>query len=697
LSTDDGGFDRSILIEGGTTNFGVFTGTGVWQPTAVRTNEWQHVAVVFRTNDIEFYLNGTRFQYGSAPQGQGTRLPLNLGRNPGFGEPFAGRIDEVTIYDRALSTAEIQTICAAGTAGKYLPVTDRPQITSHPQSLRTTNGSGVSFSVTAASTAPLIYQWRKDGTNLLDGGRITGAMTTTLTISPVQKTDEGKYTFVASNSFGSLISAEAVLTILETGPGFLHCEIYQGIDGAMIADLTSQAKFIQHQPEVITNWHQFEGPRDVADNYGLKVYGYLHPPQTGDYVLAIASDDASQLWLNLTGPPLEKQLIAQTATFVSYRDFGVFPQQRSASLRLEAGRRYYIEALMKEGNGGDHLSVAWQRPGQTSLEIIAGAYLSCEGVPADQPVITQGPKSQLAAVGTSISLSVLASGSPPLSYQWRKNGVALEGQRTSVLVLASAQLPDSGSYSVVVGNAVGSMESQPAKVWVYVAGPGSVICETYEGIPGVWVTDLTVQAKFIQHQPDAVTNWNQFDGPRDVADSFGRKVYGYLHPPQTGDYYFYVASDDNSELWLSPDDNPTHKVRVCHVIGYKGYQDYLATPEQKSAAQYLEAGRRYYVEALMKENSGGDHLSVAWQLPGQSNIQVIGGHYLSSGIEPVVPSPVRLSIVCDGTWLKIQWSGPAKLQQALKVNGPWQDATVTSPYRIEPGMESVFFRAVSEP
>ncbi|MCC7373739.1 MAG: IPT/TIG domain-containing protein [Verrucomicrobiales bacterium] len=116
LSADDGNYDRSLLVEG--TRFGVFTGWGVWTPALISFNQWQHVAVVFSPTNLDFYKNGERFTLGQAPSGQASGYKLQLGRNPGYGEYFQGRIDEVSVYDRALSTAELQAIVAAGSAGK---------------------------------------------------------------------------------------------------------------------------------------------------------------------------------------------------------------------------------------------------------------------------------------------------------------------------------------------------------------------------------------------------------------------------------------------------------------------------------------------------------------------------------------------------------------------------------------------------
>ena len=89
-----------------------------------------------------------------------------------------------------------------------------PQVTSHPVSLTdVVPGSGVQFSVEATGTAPLSYQWKKDGVNLTDGGRIKGASTSTLSITAVQKSDEAEYTCVVSNTAGTVTSNAATLTL----------------------------------------------------------------------------------------------------------------------------------------------------------------------------------------------------------------------------------------------------------------------------------------------------------------------------------------------------------------------------------------------------------------------------------------------------------------------------------------------------
>ena len=89
-----------------------------------------------------------------------------------------------------------------------------PRVTSEPVGLTNSEpGSDACFHVKATGTEPLSYQWQKDGVNLTDGGRIKGATTAKLSITAVQKSDEGGYTCVVSNTAGTVTSKPATLTL----------------------------------------------------------------------------------------------------------------------------------------------------------------------------------------------------------------------------------------------------------------------------------------------------------------------------------------------------------------------------------------------------------------------------------------------------------------------------------------------------
>ena len=112
-------------------------------------------------------------------------------------------------------------------------------------------------------------------------------------------------------------------------------------------------------------------------------------------------------------------------------------------------------------------------------------------------------------------------------------------------------------------------------------------------------------------------------------DLYGARFRGYVHPPVTGQYTFWIAADDSAELWLSPDDRAENKRRICQAAEWSlFFHNWWQNSEQESSPMILEAGRRYYIEALHKEGGGGDFFSVAWQPPG-SELEVISGADLS--------------------------------------------------------------------
>ncbi|MBC8096986.1 MAG: immunoglobulin domain-containing protein [Akkermansiaceae bacterium] len=92
-------------------------------------------------------------------------------------------------------------------------LTNPPGIITHPLSRSVKSGTNVSFTVLAQSTSPLSYQWRKNGTNLFDDGRIGGAASAALAISSLVEADSGLYSVLVTNAYGSVISSNAVLLV----------------------------------------------------------------------------------------------------------------------------------------------------------------------------------------------------------------------------------------------------------------------------------------------------------------------------------------------------------------------------------------------------------------------------------------------------------------------------------------------------
>ena len=91
------------------------------------------------------------------------------------------------------------------------------------------------------------------------------------------------------------------------------------------------------------------------------------------------------------------------------------------------------------------------------------------------PAITAQTNSQTVLAGANASFSVDATGTAPLSYQWRKDGVAIFGATAATLILSSVQSIDAGSYTVVITNSAGSTTSNAATLAVTIPNPGRLI------------------------------------------------------------------------------------------------------------------------------------------------------------------------------------------------------------------------------
>jgi hypothetical protein len=137
--------------------------------------------------------------------------------------------------------------------------------------------------------------------------------------------------------------------------------------------------------------------------------------------------------------------------------------------------------------------------------------------------------------------------------------------------------------------------------------------------------------------PDLTDYRTTFEIEINSANNFGTRMRAYLCPPFTGSYTLYIASDDNSQLWLSTNANPASASQIAYVSSYTSSRQWTKLTSQTSNPVYLTAGTLYYIEALMKEGTGGDNLAVGWTLPGWlSSVTVIDGQYLV----PVVPEAV---------------------------------------------------------
>ena len=149
---------------------------------------------------------------------------------------------------------------------------------------------------------------------------------------------------------------------------------------------------------------------------------------------------------------------------------------------------------------------------------------------------------------------------------------------------------------------------------IHAGEPGKMTREVWSELPGPQLSAFTAGVRYKQ-PADAVSTFTGSVAPSDPVADFAARIRATLTVPVTGDYTFWIASDDDSELRLSMDGSKFHAVKIASLSGYVKPQAWDVKPSQKSAAIHLTAGQKYLIEALHKNGGRLNHLAIAWQAP----------------------------------------------------------------------------------
>jgi hypothetical protein len=189
------------------------TGNNVFSlvaPQPLQAAQWSHIAATYDGAMLRLYINGVTVAQTSYSAGifAGTS-DAGIGAVPfqqnAWYLPWSGGLDEISLYNRALSDDEILGIYSADLTGKCLVP---PLIAVQPQSLAVPLNEDAIFSPKVLGSKPLRYQWRFNGTNLLNA---TGSR---LALEHVQSNNVGNYSFIVTNTLGRATSSVATLTLL---------------------------------------------------------------------------------------------------------------------------------------------------------------------------------------------------------------------------------------------------------------------------------------------------------------------------------------------------------------------------------------------------------------------------------------------------------------------------------------------------
>lgn len=253
-------------------------------------------------------------------------------------------------------------------------------------------------------------------------------------------------------------------------PGLVKRQWFNGITGDNnVQRVLEHPKYINNTPDYSCLTNLFEANNaDTCDNCGEQVVGVFVPKVSGDHVFYLAADDGATLFFGTDATPASKVRIANEPVWSSRRLWtgeaegggrGTPPANVSAPISLIAGKRYYIEAVVKEGGGGDHVAVAVQEPGAPvpgngSTPITAG-YLGVftQPDPAATVSITQHPANVTTVENQTATFTAAATGSSPacgsrVTYQWQKNGVNIPGAVGATLTIDRVSLADDGAQIV---------------------------------------------------------------------------------------------------------------------------------------------------------------------------------------------------------------------------------------------------------
>ncbi|GGK85703.1 hypothetical protein GCM10011405_36930 [Rufibacter glacialis] len=195
---------------------------------------------------------------------------------------------------------------------------------------------------------------------------------------------------------------------------------------------------------------------------------------------------------------------------------------------------------------------------------------------------------------------------------------------------------------------------------------GSITREYWAEVAGTSISDIPLGTP-----PTSTSQLPSFEAPSYVADNYAQRLRGFLCVPATGEYTFYLAGDDQCELWLGTGADPASRQRIAFVSEWNHPREWEKYASQRAATLTLQANTRYYLEALHKEAGGGDNLAVGWLTPGSSAIEVIPGSNLAPFHSPGNQLPiVALTSPSQGATFNV----PASITLAAEASDP--DGTI---------------------
>ena len=346
-----------------------------------------------------------------------------------------------------------------------------PGITIQPQSQTNNAGATVTF-VCETILQPVAFQWQKNGTNLANGGNISGATNSTLTITGISDSDAGNYSVVVSNTKGSVSSSIATLTVIDPPIVIVQPTNLLALLGTNVAFGVT----VIGTPPLSYQW-QFNTTNLLNATNAVYSISSVETNNAGNYSVVVANQAGSATSSNgaltvVLSPINQTNYASTTATF------------KVTAIGPESLNYQWQKNSVNLANGGNisgatnsTLTIANVLDGDAANydAVVSDAYSSVTSSTAtltvnDSLFIAAQPLSQTVAAGSNVTFTVVAYGAPPFIFQWYFNnsptGSPTSGTNVSSYTLTNVQTNQSGKYSVEVINDLGSVTSPSATLTV---------------------------------------------------------------------------------------------------------------------------------------------------------------------------------------------------------------------------------------
>jgi hypothetical protein len=371
-----------------------------------------------------------------------------------------------------------------------------PSITNQPTDQSIQSGQTATFAVGAQGKGgQLGYVWQFNSTNLPSAGNTT-VTSNTLVIHNAQTNNAGLYDVVVTNAFGSVTSVLVSLTVDSVGVA----PVINSQPSPQVVDAGGTATFavVANGTQPLAYQWSFGTNSIPGANGATYTITNAQPTNEGFYTVRItnmfgaAGSTPASLTVSNAGPlAIIVQPTNQSVAVGGRATFSVtatgdpplgYQWQFNGGNISGATSSTLIISNAQPANAGSYSVTITNRSGMTNS---AAAQL----IVGQPPTITQQPPSNTNVVaGGSFTLSIAASGTPPLSQQWRFNGVPISGATNLSYTKTGVQGTDAGLYDAVVANSFGSVTSATADVSLSFIITGRVVDSNSNGLREVTVT-----------------------------------------------------------------------------------------------------------------------------------------------------------------------------------------------------------------